>query len=95
MKRNEKVHCGDCGDKYVRPHAARHRKSCQAGIFSCPGCKFFTYNKQEMNYHVPKKHAPSTSKQSMVCSSCEKEFLSYFSHQQHRRKENGAKQMIK
>ena len=34
-----------------------------------------------MNYHVAKKHATSTSKQSTVCSSCEKEFPSYYSPQ--------------
>ena len=77
LNRNEKVQCGDCGNMYVRQHAARHRKSCQAGIISCPDCKYFNYNKQEMNYHVAKKHAPSTSKQSMVCSPCEQEFPSY------------------
>ena len=45
-----------------------------------------------MNYHVAKKLAPSTSKQSTVCSSCEQEFPSYYFLQQHRRKEHGAKQ---
>ena len=44
-----------------------------------------------MNYHVAKKYAPSTSKQSTVCSFCEKEFPSYYLLQQ-RRKEHGAKQ---
>ena len=43
-------------------------------------------------FHVAKKHAPSTSKQSTVCSSCEQEFPSYYSLQQHRRKEHGTKQ---
>ena len=41
---------------------------------------------------MAKKHARSTSKQSTVCSSCEKDFPSYYSIQQHRRKEPGAKQ---
>ena len=77
---------------YVCQHAARHRKSCQAGIISRPDCKYFTYNKQEMNYHITKKHVPSTSKQSTVCSSCGKQFPSYYSLQQHRRKEHGANQ---
>ena len=77
---------------YVRQHAARHRKNCQAVIISCTDCKYFTYNKQEMNYHVAKKHASLTLKQSTVCSSCEQEFSSYYSLQQHRRKEHGAKQ---
>ena len=39
-----------------------------------------------------KKHAPASSKQSTVCSSCEQEFPSYYSLQQHRRKEHGVKQ---
>ena len=38
------------------------------------------------------KHAPSIFKQSTVCSSCEKEFPSYYSLQQHCREEHGAKQ---
>ena len=45
-----------------------------------------------MNYHMAKKHAPSRSKKSTICSSCEQEFPSYYSLQHHRRKEHGAKQ---
>ena len=45
-----------------------------------------------MNSHVAKKLVSSTSKQSEVCSPCEKEFPSFYSLQQHRRKEPGAKQ---
>ena len=41
---------------------------------------------------MAKKHAPTTLKQSTVSSSCEKEFPSYYSLQQQRRKEHGAKQ---
>ena len=42
---------------------------------------------------MTKKHAPpSTSKQTTVCWFCEKEFPSYYFHQQHRRKEHRAKQ---
>ena len=46
-----------------------------------------------MTYHVAKKHAPTTSEQSTVCLSCEKEFRSYYLLQQHRSKELGAKQL--
>ena len=45
-----------------------------------------------MNYYKAKKHAPSTSKPSTACSSCEKGFPSYYSLRQQRRKEHGAKQ---
>ena len=47
-----------------------------------------------MGYNVAKKHAEPSLKQSTFCSSCEQEFPSYFSLQQHRRKEHGAKQKI-
>ena len=45
-----------------------------------------------MNYHIAKKHAQPSLKQSMVCPSCEQKFSSYYSLQQHRGKEHGAKQ---
>ena len=92
LSRNEEVKCEDCGNLYVRAHAARRQKRCAKGVFSCPDFIYFTYNQQEMNYHVAKKHASSTSRQSTVCSSCEKEFPKYYSLQQHRRKEHGGKQ---
>ena len=41
---------------------------------------------------MAKKHAQPSSKQSTVCPSCEQEFPSYYSLQQHRRKDHGAKQ---
>ena len=58
----------------------------------CPNCLFYTKSKEEMDYHVAKKHPQPCSKQSTVCPSCEQEFLSYYSLQQHRRKEHGGKQ---
>ena len=84
--------CENCDKDYRKSDAARHRKNCVRGVISCSECRFFTYNQQETNYHVVKKHAPSISKQSTVCSSCEKEFPIYYSLQQHRRNEHGAKQ---
>ena len=77
---------------YIRQNAARHRKYCSKGVISCPDCKYFSFKKQEMSYHMAKKHAQPSSKQSTVCPFCEQEFPSYYSLQQHRRKEHGAKQ---
>ena len=45
-----------------------------------------------MNYHMIKKHAQPSGKQSTVCPFYKQEFSSYFSVPQHRRQENGAKQ---
>ena len=92
LDRNEQVKFGDCGNMYTRQNTARHRKNCSKGVISCPDCKYFTYNQQEMSYHMAKKHAQPNSKQSTVFPSCEQELSSYYSLQQHRRKEHGAKQ---
>ena len=78
---------------FIRQNAARHRKRCEKQKeHKCPNCHFYTKSKEEISYHVAKKHAETSSKQSTVCPSCEQEFASYYSLQQHRRKEYGAKQ---
>ena len=85
--------CEDCTQEYRRADAARHRKRCEKQKENkCPNCHFYTKSKEEMGYHVAKKHAQPSSKQSTVCPSCEQEFPSYYSLQQHRRQEQGAKQ---
>ena len=92
LSRNEKKTCEDCDKEYMRFDGARYSKNCVRGVISGSECRYFTYNQQETNYHVAKKHAPTTFKQSTVSSSCEKEFPSYYSLQQQRTKEHGAKQ---
>ena len=85
--------CEDCSQEYRRADAAKHRKRCEKQKeHKCPNCHFYTKSKEEMDYHVAKKHAEPSSKQSTVCSSSEHELTSYYSLQQHRRKEHGAKQ---
>ena len=79
LNRNEKVKCGDRENMYVRQHAARHQKNCSKGVISCPDFKYFLYNQLEMNYHMAKKHAQPSSKQSTVCPSCEQGLRSYYS----------------
>ena len=75
LNRNEEVQCEDCGNMYVRAHAARHRKICARGVINCRECIDCTYNQQEMNFHTSKKHVKSTPK-STKCVSCEKELPS-------------------
>ena len=60
-----------------KSHAARHRKRYEyKDEHKCPNCNLISKKKAEMNYHVAKKHAQSSSKQSTVCPSCEQEFPS-------------------
>ena len=88
INRNEKLKCDDCGKEYSRANAARHRKSCVRGVISCPECDYCTYNQQEMNFHASKKHVKSTPK-STKCVSSEKKFPSYYSFQQHCKRNHG------
>ena len=93
LNRNEKVKCEDGAQEYSRADAARHRNRCEKQKeHKCPNCHFYTKSKEEMGYLVAKKHGQPSSKQSTVCPSFEQEFPSYYSPQQHRRKEHGAKQ---
>ena len=93
LNRNEKTKCEDCAQEYRRADAAKHRKKCEKQKeHKCPKHHFYTKSKEEMGYHVAKKHAQPSSKQSTVCPSCEQEFPSYYSLQQHRIKDHGAKQ---
>ena len=93
LNRNEKVICEDCNQEYRRSDVARHRKGCEKQEeHKCSNCHFYTNNKEEMDYHVAKKHAEPCLKQSSICSSCEQEFPSFYSFQQHRRKKHGTKQ---
>ena len=93
LSRNEKVKCEDCGIMYNRQNAARHRKRYEKQKeHKCPNCHYYTKSKEEMGYHVAKKHAQPSSKKSTLCPPCEQEFPSYYSLQQHRRKEHGIKQ---
>ena len=72
LNRNEKVKCGECGIMYVRQNAARHRKRYEkTEEHKYPKCHFYKKIKEEMDYHVAKKHAQPSSKKSTVCRSCE------------------------
>ena len=76
LNRNDKVKCEDCAQEYRRADAARHRKRCE----------------KQKEHKFPNCQFYTKSKEEMGCPSCEQEFPSYYSLQQHRRKEHGAKQ---
>ena len=90
LNRNEKGKWEGCGKDYRGDNASRHRKSCVRGLISSPECNYCTYNQHEIIFHTSKKHVNSTPK-TTKCVSCEKEFPSYYSLQQHRKKDYGLK----
>ena len=84
---NEKMKCEECHKEYREADKARHERCVK--VFFLSRLYLFYLQLTKLNYHVAKKHALSTSKQSTVCSSRE---TTNYSLQQHRQKEHGAKQ---
>ena len=85
LNRNDTVKCEDCGKEFRRSDTARH-----SGVISCLECNYCTYNQQEMNFHTSKMHMKSTPK-STKCLLYEKEIPSYYSLEQHCKKDHGLK----
>ena len=77
LNQNEKIVCDNCGKQYIRANAARHKKSCQGGTFSCPKCPNNFTSQAELSYHIAKKHGPPTPKQSTLCTLCWENLPSY------------------
>ena len=93
LNRKKKVKYEKYGNEYRRSDTAEHRKRFEnKDEHKCHNCNFMSKKKKEMGYHVARKHAQPSSKQTTFCPSCGREFPSYYSLQQHRRNEPGVKQ---
>ena len=65
------------------------------GTLFCPNCpNFSTKSKDELNYHLAKKHAPPNVDALNKCKDCGEEFLSYYSWRLHRIEKHGARTQI-
>ena len=90
LERNLPVKCAKWEKMVAKLNMARHKKSCDSGILSCPKCpNFYTKKKEDLNYHLAKHHAPKDIKLSTVCTVCLEEFPSFCSLQQHKRRMHG------
>ena len=57
LDQNVQVTCGKCGTLKTNKNLSRHKKSCSAGTLYCPKCpNFFTESRDDLNYHIAKKH---------------------------------------
>ena len=66
------------------------QKSCDSGTLNCPKCPhFYTKRKEDLYYHLANYHAPQDKKLSTACTICLKEFPSFYSLQQHKRRKHG------
>ena len=89
LNRNEKVECNVCKQLITKKHISRHRQRCNSGTFKCSKCNFYAKSQKDLDYHMAKAHAPAGKKIDTTCGTCGKHFASYYSLQQHRKKEHG------
>ena len=89
LNRNAKVTCENCGVQITKLNLARHKKSCSAGALFCPKCpNFFTKSRDDLNYHIVKKHDVPRPSITCKCKLCYAEFP-FFYDLQHKNIQHG------
>ena len=67
LDRSVKVTCGNCGTSVTNKHLSRHKSSCSGGTLYCANCpNFSTKSRDDLNYHIAKKHATPPLKKTQV-----------------------------
>ena len=85
-----KVTCGNCGTSVTKPHLSRRKSRCSGGTLYCPKCSNFSTNsRDDLTYHIAKKHATTPLKNTYKCKICSKEFSGFYALRQHKRSEHG------
>ena len=90
FNRNKRVTCDNCGVQITKHNLARHRKSCSAGTLYCPKCpNFFTKSRDDLNYHIAKKHSVPRPSITYKCKLCYAEFFGFYALRQHKNTQHG------
>ena len=84
---NVKVTCGKCGTSVTKKHLSRHKSSCIGGTLYCPKCpNFCIKSRDDLNYHIVKKHSATGPKNNYTCKECSIEFPSFYSLRHHKQR---------
>ena len=90
LDRNAKVTCGNCGTSVTKKNLSRHKSSCSGGTLYCANCpNFSTKLRDDLNYHIAKKHATPRAKNTHKCKICLKEFSGFYALRLHKTSEHG------
>ena len=88
--RKEKNTCENCGTQTTRNNTVRHKKRCSAGTLYCTQCpNFSTKSKNDLNYHIAKKHSAPKPEVTFMCKLCFQEFSGFYALRQHRNTQHG------
>ena len=90
LDRNEKITCDKCGTQTTKKNIVRHKTRCSAGTLYCTQCpNFSTKSRDDLNYHIAKKHATPRVKNTHKCKICFKEFSGVYALRQHKTNKHG------
>ena len=90
LNRYEKVTCENCGTQTTTLNLAGHKKSCSAGTLYCTQCpNFSTKSKNDLNYHIAKRHSAPKPDVTFKCKLCYQEFPGFYVLRQHRNTQHG------
>ena len=84
LDRNVKVTCGNCGTSVTKKILSPHKSSCSGGTLYCACPNFSTTSRDDLNYHIAKKHATPRVKITHKCKICFKEFSGFHVLRQHK-----------
>ena len=90
LDQNVKVTCGNCGTSVTKQKISRQKSRCSGGTLRCPKCpNFSTTSKNDLYYHIAKKHSAAGPKNSHTCKECHDEFLGFYASRQHKKSQHG------
>ena len=89
LNRNEKVTCENCGTSVTKTNLSRHKKRCNGGALYCPKCpNFSTKSREDLIYHIAKKHSVPRPSITYECKLCHAEFPGFYALRQHKNTEH-------
>ena len=90
LDRKVEVTCGNCGTSVTKYNLSRHKSRCSGGALYCPKSpNFSTTSKDDLNYHIAKKHSAAGPKNSHTCKECYAEIPGFYASRQHKNIQHG------
>ena len=90
LNRYEKVTCENCGTQTTKLNLVRHKKTCSVGTLYCTQCpNFSTKSRNDLNYHIAKRHSAPKLDATFKCKLCFQEFPGIYALRQHRNTQHG------
>ena len=85
LDRNVKVTCGNCETSKRKQSLTRHKSRCSGGTLYCPKCpSFSTKSRDDLFYHIAKKHSAAGPNNNHTCKECSNEFPRFYSLRHHK-----------